>query len=351
MGVFPLPRSCLVDTPPPGVISFGHKVLKSMNISTRFVIVAALLLGACTADVPEDTKFDTGTRLDLLPPTPDGPPGCPDPPQLMAPVLDPFPSQTTQQKQPLRGKAPGAAYIVATTGSGTSAPASVSSDGSFCIEVELIPDAANQVILTPRSANGCLGNTKRISITHKTGTKVDAGAGATPENLAPTAVFSSGETPKTGSLTSLVDNDAQSWAQFSMWDPEVSEKCDRFIWFRLDFGKAYTISKFKLRWGPLAQTNNSYGKCFTLLLSTKASPADPDPNNVNDWVIAKQIKDGDATAQEVTISPESARWAAVLLHEDGGGDILGYETFDVAEIEVWGQDPNIVPPPPVDRCE
>jgi hypothetical protein len=37
-----------------------------------------------------------------------------------------------------------------------------------------------------------------------------------------------------------------------------------------------------------------------------------------------------------------------MLGENDGTGI--YETFDIAELEVWGQDPDGVPPPPPASC-
>ncbi|PIE19670.1 MAG: hypothetical protein CSA65_01415 [Proteobacteria bacterium] len=67
----------------------------------------------------------------------------------MAPVIDNQPLVTTQLRQPLRGHAPGAHMLVAKGAMGLSSPVDVGDDGSFCIEVDLMPDAPNQITLTP----------------------------------------------------------------------------------------------------------------------------------------------------------------------------------------------------------
>lgn len=316
-------------------------------------LLGVSILASCTAETPPTVRFDTITdRKDLFPPTPDGPPSCPDPPVLPAPVVNAnTPTLTAQLRQPIRGSAPGAAQIIATTAIGNSKPALVDGSGSFCIEVDLVPDSPNQIVLTAMTSNSCFGPPTQLSITHRSAPKADAGGPTTPQNLALAAVVTSKDAPKTGSLGALADGDPSSWAQFEMWDPEVSEDCaNRYTWVRFDFGKAYTVSRFKLRWGPLATSEKTYGKCVTLLLSAKTSPVDPDPKSP-DWIVAKLLTDGDDQAQDLTVNPQSARWGAVLLHENGASNILGYETFDVSEIEIWGQDPNAVPPPPPDTCD
>lgn len=331
------------------------------NIRSLALLSALLVasgVASCTADPAKSIYFDTiKPPKDLFPPRPDGPVNCPNPPTLPAPVLDPYPSQTTQLRQPFRGVAPGATQVVAQGGLGNTAPVSVGSDGRFCIEVELIPDAANSIILTPISKSSCFGQTTKVSVTHKSSPTQDAGGSTAPQNLALAAVVTAGVTgstdaltPKKGSVASVADGDDKSWAQFEMWDPEVSSTCDKAVWIRFDFGKAYTITRFKLRWGPLAVNDKTYAKCYTLLLSAKASPGDPDPAS-GDWIVAHQATNADDKVQDVTINPESARWAAVLVHENGGTNVLGYETFDIADIEIWGQDPNVVPPPPPDTCD
>ncbi|PIE19095.1 MAG: hypothetical protein CSA65_03385 [Proteobacteria bacterium] len=312
-----------------------------------------VLLASCTAETPPTVTFDTiANKSDLFPPMPDAPPTCPNPPVLPAPRLDTnSPTLTTQQRQPLRGSAPGAAQILATTALGTSKPSPVDASGRFCIEVELLPDAPNQVVLTAMTSNSCFSPPTSHSITHRSPAQTDAGGSTAPQNLALASVITSGSTPKIGSIAALADGDVNSWTQFEMWDPEIKEDCtNRHVWVRFDFGKAYTITRFKLRWGPLATSEKTYAKCVTLLVSAQTSPVDPDPSSP-DWIVAKRLTDGNEKAQDLTINPESARWAAILLHENGGNSVLGYETFDVAELEVWGQDPNVVPPPPADTCD
>lgn len=332
-----------------------HNIRLLAHLSALLIALGA---AACSADPPTTIYFDTKpTPKDLFPPPPDGPTGCPNPPTLPAPTLDAFPATTTQLRQPFRGVAPGATQVVAQGGLGNTAPVSVGSDGRFCIEVELIPDAANSIVLTPISKNGCFGLTNKISITHKSSPTQDAGGSTAPQNLARAAVVTAGVTgssdplvPKKGSVASVADGDDKSWAQFEFWDPEASSTCDKAAWIRFDFGKAYTITRFKLRWGPLATNDKTYAKCYTLLLSAKASPTNPDPAS-GDWIVANTTTGADDKVQDITINPESARWAAVLVHENGGTNLFGYETFDIADIEVWGQDPNVVPPPPPDTCD
>ena len=332
-----------------------HNIRLLALLSTLLVATGAV---SCTADPPKTITFDKGPqREDLLPPPPDAPPGCPNPPTLPAPVLDAHPSLTTQLRQPLRGVAPGAKQVVAPSGLGNTAPVRVGSDGRFCIEVDLIPDAANSIILTPISKNGCFGQTTKVNVTHKASPTQDAGGSTAPQNLALAAVVTAGVTgskdpltPEKGSVASVADGDDKSRAQFKIWDPEVTSTCDKAVWIRFDFGKAYTVTRFKLRWGPLATNDKTYAKCYTLLVSSKASPVDPDPAS-GDWIVANQTTGADNKVQDISINPESARWAAVLVHENGGTNVLGWETFDIADIEVWGQDPNVVPPPPPDTCD
>lgn len=331
-------------------------LILSSRMTLFTLVLGSLLLGACAADPPENAKFDFNTPHDSYI-VPDAPENCPNPPTLPAPVIDLHATTTSQLKHPFRGVALNATQIIAHSGAGNSKPALVGADGKFCIEVELIPDAPNQIIFTPISSEGCFGNTTQTTITHKTKVN-DAGGGSTaPQNLALGSVIRSGiedsdEPPEQGQLLSLIDGDVKTWANFEMYDFDASSTgtCDKAYWLLFDLGKTYTVTQVKAYWGSLATEDieNYYPTCYDVVLSSKMTPDYPDVTNP-DWAIAKQITDGTADPQDISFSPASARWVAILMMENAGTGI--YENFNVAEIEIWGVDPDVVPPDPVDTCQ
>lgn len=324
------------------------------NIS--FALVALLLaLGGCSADDPDKIRLDSGERQDILPPVPDGPANCQSEDPLTAPILDPGypPTETPHLSIPLRGIAPMAHTLVAQGPSGASSPVSVSNDGRFCIDVDLLPDIENRITLIPYSEGGCPGKTVQVSVRQITSTRQDAGPSATVQNVAHNAVVTTGGEGhefKVGSAALLVDGDTSSYAQISMTDWDVNGSCDAFVWVKLDLGKVYTVTKVLLRWAARAVDEKTYATCFAVLLSPKESPVDPSTSH-GDWVTVKDEKEGGAQDATLVFSPERARWAAVLLYEDDAARLLQKEIFDLAEIEVMGQDPDAVPVPPQDSCQ
>jgi hypothetical protein len=310
--------------------------------------VAVLAIGCSAPDIPYK-NFDLQTKNDVLPAL-DFPSGCTPITTLRSPTLDTFPNPTTYASQAFRGNALGASMVLARVGAYATQPVKVEpGTGRFCLEVTLLPDSSNSVTFTPLDNNGCPGHDTIITITHKTALHHDSGI-TTPVNVALKQPITSLDPPDSGGiLQNLNDGDENTFVVFSFYDWYMTETCDKFSWIRIDLGKVYTVSKLKVRWAPSA--GDEYAQCYTVMLSGQDTVGDPDPSPGNGWVIPSNgaVTNGVAGDQTIVITPQSARWAALLLYEDGASGLR--EVFQVAEVEVWGQDPNAVPPPPPDRCE
>jgi hypothetical protein len=315
--------------------------------STFGVLLLGISLGAagggCTAESPPNLVLDVH-RPDAYV-RPDAPLGCAERPPLSAPVLDPYPDPTTSALQVFRGTASGADLVTARGGVGAAAPAKVGADGRFCIEVTLLPDSTNAVTFAAVDPYGCPGRETLITVSHRTGERQDAGV-LSAVNVAKKASIASQLQPDEGALGHVNDGDPSSFAAFSFVDWDAGSSCDKFTWIRVDLGKTYIVTKVKIRWGP--STDGTYATCYSVLLSAASSPADPDPAPAGDWTVAKQVTTGDAADQVLTLNPTAVRFAALLLYEDGATGL--WETFKVAELEVWGYDPGATPPPPADHC-
>ncbi|MBW2530327.1 MAG: discoidin domain-containing protein [Deltaproteobacteria bacterium] len=277
---------------------------------------------------------------------PDLPPTCENAPKLSAPKIDPYPNPTVHARQPFRGVAAGAARITARVGAVTFAPVDVGADGRFCIEAQLIPDAVNTVTFTPWDPISCPGIETTVTLSHKTVAAADAGV-TTLQNVAKGQPVSSQDAPDKGSLSYANDGDPKSTVTFSFWDWDWGGTCDKYTWVRVDLGKVYNVTKVKVLWPP--QVGNDYGRCYGVLLSSATAPVDPDPSQIQDWESVKEESNGTPQDQVILINPTAARWAALLLYENASTSLT--ETFVLGDFEVWGQDPNAVPPPPPDRCE
>jgi hypothetical protein len=264
------------------------------------------------------------------------------------PLLTHVPAVTNQLLQPLRGTATGAAYVVAKGATGTSRPVAVGANGSFCLEVQLMPDTSNTVEIVPYSHNTCEGVHAQIRLQHKTESK-PSGPPTQPHNISKGQPISSSHKPSQGTLEDLVDGSSSSWARFSVWDPEFTKTCDAHAWIRIDLGKVYSLSKVRIQWANEAIANKTYATCYSILTSSKTLPVDPSPSATSDWRVIER-PEGTAADVDVQMSGERARWVAVLLYENDTTAINQYERFEVGDIEVIGQDPDAVPPAPADRC-
>jgi len=324
---------------------------KYLNIIKKHVrplllpALCGLIFGACQAGDPPQGQFDHGGVPDIWVP-PDLPADCEHAPKLSPPKLDPYPNPTVYALQPFRGVAVGAKKITARVGSATAKPVDVGSDGRFCIEVQLIPDAVNSVTFTPWDQNTCPGQETVITLTHKTTTVLDGGV-TTLLNVAKGQPVTSDEKPDKGDLSYAVDGDANSSVTLSFWDFDLGGTCDAFAWVRVDLGKVYTVTKIKIFWPASVQSD--YATCYSVLLSPNSAPVDPDPAQIQDWQTVKQESNGTPQDPVILTVPTAARWAALLLYENRSSGWT--ETFALGDFEVWGQDPNAVPPPPPDKCQ
>jgi len=321
--------------------------MKPTKILPLLLLVAILPL-SCTAQDPAPPSFDLEPARKDIYLLPDRSASCPRVPTLPPPRLDFYPNPTAYALQPFRGQCPGASLVTATGGAGTAAPATVGASGKFCIEVKLLPDAANTVQFQCVDARGCVSTPTKVLIYHKTSATQDAGI-TSPINLArkQPVSLSNKTTLDKGPLSYVNDGLAQSSVEVSISD--WTSACDKCGIILVDLGKAYTVSKLKVVWGPNAAKN--YGQCYTILLSAKSAPAMPDCQKANpDWKVAHMETSGISQPKAQVINPVQARWAALLLYENWATNLLS-ETFDVAEFEVWGQDPGASPPPPPDRCK
>ena len=286
----------------------------------------------CTAGDPPRKNQDSGIDIATL----DMPPGCTGAPLLPAPVIDNHPAVTNQLSQPFRGRAQGATSVVVSAAD-ISSPASVDPNtGRFCIEANLFPDAVNTVRFFPRTADGCLGNTRDTTITHET-SMVDGGVGPQVLNLAKNQLVTSSTAPDEGELIDVVDEDPNTHVRLDFWDIIDTGACDAYAWIKIDLGKVYTVSRVEIAWKP--NVSSTYATCYGLLTSVADAPLPPD-TSLSIWTEPVEMEDsGDNSLQKIVFNAQPVRHIAVLLYENGG---TGFEeNFDIGDIAVFGFDPNL----------
>lgn len=309
------------------------------------VLLAVAGQAACKAGDPPHMLLDQGPddgaiQLDV-------PSGCPLPPTLVAPEIEPLAlSPTPHAKEAFFGRAPGAAFVVAQGGFGVSAPVSVGTDGSFCLEVDLIEDAPNTLKFVGLDSRGCPGNATTINVVHASNKVADGGASGLQNvaaRLVPTAVAGQ---PTSGALANATDGNDSTTTELSFWEPGDTD-CNKFVWLRIDLGKVYTISRIRIRWP--AGVGGTYARCYAVVASNNPAAGPPDPAST-DWHLVVDEQNGDATTQTKDFNPRSAQTLGFLFYEDGR-DVNPYDTFTIGEIEVYGRDPDSSPPPPYRGCQ
>ncbi len=312
------------------------------------ILVGIFVITGCTAEDPPIRYYDTFQLLDSMV-VPDSPPGCPKPPTLPTPTVKPTPPSVYKHKFiPIRGSAPGASMVGGVATKGNPAAVSVSSSGtSFCIEVDLV-QGINNIKLFALDARGCQSKLTPNYQVKYVPTTVQQDAGVTkPINLAKNITPAASASPGEGSLSYITDGSLNSFARFSFYDWDTSGTCDKCAWVKVDLGKAYTVSKFRVRWAP--QAGSEYATCFSILTAKSTPAQDPDCTTNAGWTLTHKETTGVAVPKDISVQPVTARYVTLLMYENASSWL--WENFKLAEFEVWGQDPNATTPPPADQCK
>ena len=318
-----------------------------MKISPPIITAALILFIGCTSKDIAPWGFDTTSGTDG-PGALDLNTTCDGTAALSAPVPSPTPPSSYAYKiLPIRGTAPGASMVGAEATSGQAKLVSVGSSSTFCIEVDLVK-GDNQIKLFGLNSNGCPGKLSQAYAVSYSGGGTSPDMGNTkPSNVGKGKTITSKPSPESGSLSSLNDGSTATSAKFSFSDYEVKEKCDNCAWVKIDLGKAYTVSTFRIRWA--SDANNDYGKCHTILTAKSTPAQDPDCTVNAGWTVTHTETAGIAVPKDITVQPVTARYVAFLMYENGAS--WPTETFKLAEFEVWGVDPGATTPPQPDRCQ
>jgi hypothetical protein len=328
---------------------FKNKNIGLLGAAAIAGLVVGIGFAGCQAEDPHLNYFDSQAWPDAIF-VADQPGTCPKTPTLSAPSLSTYSNPTSNELQPFRGTASGASKILCRGGAGDYS-SNVGTDGKFCIECRLYKDSTNKITFVPVDSNGCWGKETTISIAHKTSTTSDAGV-TSVSNIALGQTVTNDNTLSAGDLSYVVDDDTSTSASLSFWDLELGSTLNAYTYLKVDLGKTYTVSKLKIRYP--SNVGSDYATGYSILLSSSTSPVDPDPTKTSDWTIPTTSSSlpeeaGTSATQEIDIAPQNARWAALLLYENGAWGWT--ESFQIAEFEVWGVDPNATPPTPTDRCK
>lgn len=315
-----------------------HKALSGpwgpSGASVCAVLIAAQLLSACRAESPDYGHYDasipadSGVSLAVSPPR-----DCPAVDNRAVILEVSAPAETSSRSQPIRGRAAGAVDVFARVGGGTSSLGSIGTSGTFCVPVDLYPDSQNVIELVPRTADGCWGQARTVSIRHWSA-EIQPNAEPLPLNVAVNrAVDSSPDLSGGYELTAINDGEPGTWTELSLWDAFGS----RYAWVRVNLGGLHTISRIEIQWTP-GESNTEWAKKYKVMLSAENDPGTPDPEAVpSSWTTVVQEDDAAWGTQQKIVSPTNARWAALLLYLDA---VQGLEErFRIAEFGVYAMQP------------
>ena len=321
------------------------KAAKAWRRELPLLIFGCLLLVGCQAEPPPGIGRDAQVQpASVLPPAPLG---CDQVPPLPPPIVNAgYANPSPYTVIPLSGQALGATHIQAFGGAGSARPGGVTPDGSFCIEITLMPNITNSITLIALDHQGCPGQKLDLTVGHQTANTPGTGGSVEPRNVAKGAPITAGNSTADGNPVGFFnDGELSTWAQFSFYDLEINGDCDKFVWVRVDFDRPYTITKFRTQWWQGAGSN--VASCMAVLLTNVPGAGVPDPLG-QQWKAVAPPGTSPPADGWIPIQPEIATSAALLLYEDGATGIS--ETFDLAEFEVWGQDPSAMPTGAAPRC-
>jgi len=310
----------------------------SVRHATTVLLCWALLAPACSAEDPPTGRYDLG----LVEPDqslPDGLAECPSPAGLTI-SLDSHAEPTCQTLQVLRGSAPGADRIVVQGGPGAAQPATVGSDGRFCLEVPLTPDSQNTLTLFAVDAGGCPGQSLVHTVEHRSCDQPDTPTASVNAAL---GAGVTGSSPNSGDAHSLVDGKLETEVTYKggSWGfNDASIKID------IALPKQVELERIIVRWKDSKGNGCNYAADYEVAISDSI-----DPGKVGDgpWTQVVKITDGDGGEDnhQLTTNPK-ARHVGLVLKNNGCS--TWSESFTLLEVEVWATDP-AVQVPSGDRCQ
>ncbi len=284
----------------------------------------ACQVGVCVTGEPADggvdLRRDGKLKVDLRR---DQAPGCVPPPTPT--VINP-PKTTTAKSVALKGTAPKATEVSVMGGSGVVTAKVVA--GLFCIVVPLLENNVNKLIVSSSSGKGCSSPTVELSVG-----QVAPG----PVNYAWGKLAATAAQPAVGLVSWVTDGQTGQLVRFSFADPEVSAgTCDYNEYLWLDLGAQQILQQLVVKY-PKKSGFKNYLDCWKLVVSNKIAPSAPDANHP-DWKVIAKGETGAGTPSDlyVQLGGVQARHAALIMYEDGGTGY--YETFEIAEVELWGNE-------------
>ena len=318
-----------------------------MKIYFCCLMASMLLFTACKLDDLPDVGYDFAAAKDVGGALDKGT-NCDGASSLAAPMPGPTPPSSYAYKiMPIRGSAPGASLVGAETTAGQAKLANVGSSGTFCIEVDLVK-GTNNIKLYGVSSGGCQGKLSQAYPVSYSGSDPSPDMGVVqPANLAKGKSITADSSPSSGSVTNVNDGSTTTSATFSFSDIEYPETCNKCAWVKVDLGKAYTVSKFRIRWA--SDANTDYARWYSILTAKSTPAQNPDCTVNAGWIMTHSETDGQAVPKDIIVQPVAARYVVFQMCENKGTGTS--ETFKLAEFEVWGVDPGATTPPNPDRCK
>jgi hypothetical protein len=304
--------------------------------------IIILGIGGCwKADPPQNLYLDSGVEEPSVDSTPDGIGGCPSAEGFTVTLENPAAS-TCQTRQPFRGKAAGADRIVVQGPGGMSAPAKVSTDGSFCVEVLLTAETPNVITFLPIDASGCQGSSLVHSVQHTSavcGKADNANSNTTSGNVALAGTVLGTDVFK-GYKSHLVDGKLDTVVEYSAgWG-----YTDANVKVQIALGRPIVVERIVVRWRDSKGNGCGFGHEYDLSVSATGSGLLGDSS----FTTVESITDGDGGEDVYTFKTKTTvQHVGLLLQKDGCTSWA--ETFALREVEVWGHDPTTAAPPP-DRC-
>lgn len=262
-------------------------------------------------DASSESPVDGPLRADV-------PAGCIEGPP--PPTLGELPPSTSHQTIPVQGEAHGAARVLV-TGGATAQVADVA-DGTFCLEVALMPGTVNHLEVVGVDAEGCAGQPAVVEVAQEE---------AAQKNLLLGLEGVSSDEPKVGHVRLLTDGMTAEAVTF--WFYDLSPQCDLAVTVSFELEAEALIREVRVKY-PAGPAFKHFLACWALLVSTEEAPPSPDPTAPG-WMEVARSEDETSDAELVIpVQGASARHLALMMYQDGKKSL--WETFDLLEVEAWG---------------
>jgi hypothetical protein len=254
--------------------------------------------------------------------------GMVDPPRVVPPQ-----GSTYWMALPIHGEGPAGGIVLIDAPTGSQVPANVSSNGQFCADVQLQPDALNEITLRAVDEFGNVSSDVKIHVQQ---------SGRPPAQMQaqPATNAAIGGIPYGSLIAIWFDGDNTQVSSLNDGDVKTVYAGRGAVSSSPDYVQIQLVGRSKLSRLKITMPSTCLSAKYTVLLTNRDAPPTPSATD-SAWSKLPSVT-ASTGADELTFSPRDTTGVALMFDDWGCGSV--WPKHAIAEIEAWTA-ADMAPPP------